>query len=165
MFTNNWHKAWVASWSGVRGPTFIGTDNKLYAITPSPSIRFSYSNGSINGSGGVAFGTGSTPPTINDYYLSGSNITTLSVGSATSAKYDDQKHEFSCIYTITNTGDSDVTISEVAMFNSWGTSAVTGYNTACGFMIDRTVLDAPVTIPAGGIGQVTYTIQVNIPEA
>ena len=29
--------------------------------------------------------------------------------------------------------------------------------------VERTVLETPVTIPAGGVGQVTYTIRMNYP--
>lgn len=117
---------------------------------------------------GQVFGTGTTPPTVDDYCVSGSEITnltftkTVTYGAGT----------VTCTYVITNGNSDPVTIGEVALFTpgsftlyynySSGSNKTTFYKTV---MLERTVLDTPVTIPAGGIGQVTYTIRMNYPTA
>lgn len=104
---------------------------------------------------GVLFGTGDTPPTLEDYTLAGDAISTINssssittIGSANDAEYA----ELSVTYTLTNTGTKDVTVKEVALV-------------CFGCMMERTVLEAPITIPGGGVGQVTYTIRMNYPTA
>ena len=116
---------------------------------------------------GIAFGTGTTPPTFNDYKLSGELITNLSVSNTVSKNQDGNGTiEFTTVSLITNNNATDVTIGEVAYVHMnqscypTSTSIITGY-----YMCERTVLDTPVTIPAGGIGQVTYTIRMNYPTA
>ena len=107
-------------------------------------------NSNFSGNG-VIFGDGDTPANIDDYKLSGNLITTLSGNGLISCEYVDDKCIATRIFTLTNTGSEDVTIREVA------TLAGFNYQT----IIERTVLDNPVTIPAGGIGQVTYTVCMN----
>ena len=108
---------------------------------------------------GVWFGDGTVSPTLDDFNLSGNHISTISASNVPSVTGDDAGGILSITYTLTNTGSADVTIGEVGLFNFWyyTTSSYTA------FLVDRTVLDTPVTIPAGGIGQVTYTIRMNYP--
>lgn len=101
---------------------------------------------------GVVFGNGDAQPTIDDYQLSGEHFKNFSSSYAHS--YDANTNEGTITYTLVNNNDSDFTIREVGVF---ATSSVV--------LMIREVLDSPVTIPAGGIGQVTLTIKVAIPEA
>lgn len=111
--------------------------------------------------GGVVFGTGTTPPTKDDYCLSGTLLTNFAYSAGVTATPDATGVTIKAIYTITNTGSSDMTIGEIGlMCNMYDASNQVDFRK--GF-IERTVLDAPVTIPAGGIGQVTYTIRINYP--
>lgn len=109
---------------------------------------------------GVAFGTGDTTPTPDDYKLAGSTISSLSGSVAKNVSVDEDGTTLTAIYTLTNSGTEDVTVREIGLFNI-GYYSKLKYSTS--FLLDRTVLDAPVTIPAGGIGQVTYTIRLNYP--
>lgn len=59
--------------------------------------------------------------------------------------------------TITNNNETDITIGEVGIVYQTGSS----YSV----LFERTVLESPITIPAGGVGQVTYTIRMNYPTA
>ena len=102
--------------------------------------------------GGVIFGDGSTPVSLDDYKLSGNIIKTYSVIPVVNKAITDNGMEFTCTYTLTNTGDSDIVISEVGILSAWGA-----------VLIERTVLDAPVTIAPDGTGQITYTIRLNYP--
>lgn len=107
---------------------------------------------------GVSFGTGNTAPTMDDYGLSGDLITTLTATSA--AAREAGTGDVSIVYTLTNSGSSEITIREVAWF---GYSYIKESGSWFSAMYDRTVLDTPVTIPAGGVGQVTYTICAEMP--
>ena len=109
------------------------------------------------GKQGVVFGDGDTPPTLGDYKLSGNIITALSAVANVARSIENGVAKAIAVYTLTNNSNADVTIREIG--------AITCYNTSSGYLVDRTVLDAPVTIPAGGIGQVVYTITFNYPTA
>ena len=109
----------------------------------------------------VIFGDGSTPPTANDYKFAGSVISNLKFLSSPLDLTDQndvitQKR----IFTITNNNANAITISEVGI-----TCNIFQYTQDARFIVERTVLDTPVTIPAGGIGQVVYTITFNLPTA
>ena len=115
-------------------------------------------------SSGVLFGDGDTPVTVDDYNIKGNRITNLTVSSNSVVNYSDSnKATMTVNYTVTNNNATDVTIKEIAMFKMTQKSG--SNNTAFYLMLDRTVLDSPVTIEAGGIGQVTYTIDMNYPTA
>ena len=117
-------------------------------------LRTSYASGTT--AYGLYFGTGNTPPSLDDYKLSGDIISGITVSYAVTSAGDniDSDHaEITMTFTITNGNTQEITIREVALV------------TMAGIMVERTVLDTPVTIPAGGIGQVTYTIRMNYPTA
>lgn len=103
----------------------------------------------------IAFGDGDTPPTLDDYQLSGNHITTYSVTNET--QFDFDAGNSVTTYTITNTGTSAFTIKEIGIVTSTSTAA------SDHALIFREVLDAPVTIEPGGVGQVTLTLGVAIP--
>lgn len=105
---------------------------------------------------GTVFGDGDTPVKSDDYCLSGNVITGIT-GSAVRANEDDEDSStVSVVYTIANNNTDEVVIKEVAVCINYQ-----GYN----FLMERTVLDSPITIPAGGVGQVTYSIRFNYPTA
>ena len=114
---------------------------------------------------GVVLGDGAVEPSFEDYTLSGSVITGLTgTISRTGTSNGEGSAETTVFITVTNGNSHEVTIREVGYIGglyfaySANTSKATAY---C--MLDRTVLDTPITIPAGGIGQVTYTIRMNYP--
>jgi hypothetical protein len=65
--------------------------------------------------------------------------------------------------TITNTSGEDITIGEIGMISPFY------YNTTSSArrqaLKERTVLDSPLTIPAGGVGLIDYSIKLPIPTA
>lgn len=108
---------------------------------------------STNGSA-IVVGSGTTPPIVTDYKLE-SQITTVS-GSASYKRVSAANSDtFTAVATITNTGTEPITISEVGL----QLKATNNSN----YMVERTLLESPITIPAGGTGNVTYTICVNYP--
>lgn len=106
---------------------------------------------------GVIFGTGTTPPTTDDYKLSGKIISTISAkATVTTTKANDGNvYTFMGVYEITNTGATAITIGEVALLGGMSSGSATKY------LVERTALDEPVTIPPGGVAQVTYAIRMN----
>ena len=110
--------------------------------------------------GGVFIGTGNTPPTYEDYAPSGDFITTFEYTCVLTKTNTDKGIQLSSKFTITNTGTEAFTIGEVGLITSSGNSA----NQSTKIMLERTVLDTPITIEAGGVGQLTYTININMPS-
>ena len=109
---------------------------------------------------GVSFGTGTTPPTVNDYSLEAiiSSGLTVATPSVTTVTQTDSYLEATVTFGVR--ASVETTITEI------------GYKMACSipsstdtFLIDRTVLDEPITIPAGQSKQITYTIRFNCGDA
>ena len=109
---------------------------------------------------GVCFGTGTTPADINDYNIEAPITTGLTVTtpSRTSVNETDSYKEYTGTYGVTNTSSADITITEIGLKGQVYSDS-SGASTA--ILVDRTVLDTPVTIPAGQSKQITYTIRFN----
>lgn len=112
---------------------------------------------SYSGGGGILFGNGNTPVTVDDYKLSGDVISTITATVAVTWDYTDDGCSGTAVCTLTNTGSSAITIAEVGLFAGFTS------NNNMNVLIERTLLDEPITIPAGGIGKVTYTITFAYP--
>lgn len=121
-----------------------------------PSEKFGY---------GLFFGSGNTPATVDDYKLAGDTIMGCTCSYANKSTYNSDGSTSALIYdyTITNNNDAEIIIGEIGIFfeTRWKHS-----NAGNGWyfnMIERTALETPITIPAGGVGQVTYTIRMDYP--
>lgn len=123
-------------------------------------MQFSKGMATVAGSsytspGCVVFGTGDKAVAFDDYRLSSDQITTLSGSGTVNCSFDDTGFTASSLLTVTNNGSTDVTIREIGLVmqatGNWY------------YLVDRTILDSPLTVPAGGIGQVVYTIRMNYP--
>lgn len=101
----------------------------------------------------IEVGTGTTTPTADDYNLESqdNNITVIPVGVATTGSN-------TRTYTVIcdNQSDEDITITEIGWFIK--TLYTTNTGTFDDFMLDRTVLSTPITIPAGQSKAITYEI-------
>ena len=178
MFLKNWYKALTAELynsDSVTGKSVYGTDTRFTKSTASAgiygltSLTMAGSNSCIsnnntvpymgivktNYTNGVIFGTGDTAPNTDDYILSGSIITTINGSGSVTVTADDNGCTFTGVYMLTNIGSEDITVKEMGLVMS---GAYSSY-----FLIERSVLDEPITISAGEIGQVTYTIRFNYP--
>ena len=124
-----------------------------------PLLGFFQNSVGIAGSysSGVMFGTNSTPPTFEDYTINNTGVTVTGSIAKTVNINDNGSVTAILNCTLTNTGETEITISEVGL-------KVSLTNTGS-VLFERTVLDTPVTIPAGGVGQVVYTITFNYPTA
>lgn len=115
------------------------------------------------GIAGVSFGTGTTPATVSDYALEsilGSTQISAAAPSNVSFSRGDTYDEYSVTFGITNITTEAITISEVGLTARPAyLGGSPGYNYCA--LVDRTVLETPVTIPAGQSKQITYTIRFN----
>lgn len=173
MFTRNWYRVLssvLANQSTV-GIGYNNSERNINADQARDMVRIGYSyegysyaslfkvRTSYTGNGGVIFGTGTTPPTIDDYKLESEIISTISGSASVTPTFDDTGMTLTAIYALTNTGSADITIGEIGLIAS-GMSSQDWY---LKMLLERTVLDTPLTIPAGDIGKVTYTIRINYP--
>lgn len=108
---------------------------------------------------GVAIGTGTTPPTLDDYTLAEpieNNLKLKSTGVSYSLPTDD-KPVLVATQTVTNISTENVTITEVGLFGLYqlgnATHGITLYT--------RTLLDTPVTITPGETKSITVSINYN----
>ena len=108
-------------------------------------------------------GNGTVEATINDYCLSGDIITNIASTVKTSCQADEEGLSKTAIWTITNNNSEAITIGEIACVGGYKSSTSSNIQSPSPMLIERTVLENPVTIPAGGVGQVTYTIRMNYP--
>ena len=173
MFTKNWYKAAASLFSGMAFTFTTRSGGSQGASTYDSFLRYGknysgpgypsmyYVRTSYYGDSGVVFGTGTTPPTIDDYCLSGDLITGISCSAVVSNADDDNGVTTTAVYTVTNANSEDITIGEIGLMASLDNTSSSDKKA----FIERTVLDTPITIPAGGVGQVTYTIRMNYPTA
>ena len=114
---------------------------------------------------GVSFGTGTTPATVSDYFLEsilGDTQIRVSVPSSISFNKLDTYEEYTVTFGVTNKTADAIAISEIGL-TAMPYSPYGGNNQYA--LVDRTVLDTPVTIPAGQSKQITYTIRFNYGDA
>lgn len=110
---------------------------------------------------GIYLGSGTTTPTENDYSLETPITSGITATTTRNNMYDSENNRtfVRIAITVTNTGSSPVTISEVGKANQFDTANAIG--TVVGsprktVLVDHTVLENPVTIPAGEGGVIFY---------
>ena len=101
----------------------------------------------------ILFGSGTTPPTIDDVDLE-HQITTLSIMAVSAGEIQDGYYT---TLTIKNTSDSPITISEVLFLG--GFYMYGSQNNGRAFPVYRTTF-APVTVP----GKTPFTFTYNVTE-
>lgn len=176
MFTKNWYKAMgaritnkVDSYKSLTGAT--KTMNNPYLAYYDELVSSPTGNASAlpnmhrvlasaDSYGGVILGTGTTPPTKDDYCLSGEIITGFAVSAGFNNLIDDNGCTIEAIYTLTNTSGADFTVGEIGLIaNPSGTSSAKADKA----LYERTVIEPPITVPAGGVGVINYKIRMNYP--
>lgn len=106
-----------------------------------------------DGLGYIILGNGTTEPTPEDYCLESQITTNLSCDNVSVSRNTTVK---TYTATFSNSGTSPITVTEI------GYVSRTGYGTDHmvydDFLMDRTVLETPITIPAGESRTVTYEL-------
>ena len=129
------------------------------AAKPFGALINSFNNMATNsgrlGTTFVKVGTGTTEATESDYSLEVENtdVTCVTASCATSGN-------ITKVYTATfsNPTENDVVITEIGLFGCFSTYANDTGDAPLNFMLDRTVLDTAITIPAGESKAITYEI-------
>lgn len=175
MFTNNY--------IGLRTADFMGTAYKVTMYgggTMSLSLgkdigyimRFGRcgtptytSDGSISDNYcGVYFGSGATPASKADTQLESLISSGLSITNpyaVVTENLGNGKHTVSATYTVKNTTDAEINIWEIGAVME-NVSLYSGYDYyVYPYLVERTVLEAPITIPAGQAKVVTYKVTFN----
>jgi hypothetical protein len=115
---------------------------------------------------GIWVGSGLTPPTPADYCLESRITSGMSGAVQIDNTYLDANGnpQLKMIVTLTNTGSTSITVGEIGFFqNVQMANNASGSGSSSNLvMIDRTVLNTPVTIPAGESAAITYTLKTVI---
>jgi hypothetical protein len=114
---------------------------------------------------GICVGTGNTAAAATDYQLESPITSGLTASVTQMVGVDGSGNPYLTFdVTITNTGSASVTIKEIGYRQNLSGATENGgssvSNRVC--LLDRTVLDEPVTIAAGGIGTIRYTLKTVI---
>lgn len=186
MFLKNWYNILAANImtdetasSNGRMPAldFKGTDKhigkdayNLVALKGKAMFQPMFPSSAASNHYGVVFGDGSVEPALNDYKLSGTVLLSSDAsGTGTCASTMDSnagEASLTGTYTITNKRDTEIVIREVGiMLEAKAATSPTGSLSSSYFLVERSLLDEPVTIPAGGFGQVVYTVKMGFPTA
>lgn len=145
--TNGQDMVWTA-FSDIQVQSALLNDllmtNIVQANTDSSDTRFIY----------FRVGTGTTNPTPSDYDLE--NVNTDIVCTTVNTSFSDNTNTKVYNVTFSNPTASDITLTEIGMYGKmpyYNDEYKTDY-----VMLDRTVLNAPVTIPAGENRTLTYEL-------
>lgn len=123
----------------------------------------SYASSNANGYPGVYFGSGTTPPTKEDYTLEAPIVSGLSVDSGSVVEKDEGagRYSISRSYILTNTSDANITVSEIGYVASLAVGASSRYYQV---LMERSLLPSPVTIQPGEAKLITYKFNFNQPS-
>lgn len=142
------------------------TQNQQRWICAITSTFITASNIQFNTNAGFSFGSGNTAPTEDDYFLE-SQITSGFTGVLTNAFRGvdgNGKLYMEFQFTITNTSNANITIAEMGLTSAWSccTSASATSASNNNILVDRTVLDTPVTIAPNDSAALRYRITSDI---
>lgn len=128
-----------------------------FTLRPLDGFKLTTASGS-NPMSYYMVGSGTTPATFDDYKLENTITSGL---TCTTAVIMDANNDAIHKFTFTNISNNDITIGEIGII---GSAYYSGSNHTS-VLVERTVLDSPLTIPAGGIGTIDYSIKIPIPTA
>ena len=176
-----WFKSYLASMIssiGVSTPTpvqikktsgdmvYIGFLSGSSAGNVFPFTAYSDVGYSI-GARGIWLGSGTTTPTEEDYNMPNQITSGISCSTSKTNGVDENGNAFSkYILTVTNTSGSAKTISEIAFAQGIPAApSPTGSVSWECVMLDHTLLDSPVTIAAGDVAVIEYTLKCALPTS
>lgn len=149
----------LISISGSNCPISIGSGTSTYTLRrvwiTTVNALSTLATTPTNGLGYIVLGNGTTEPTPEDYCLESQITTNLSCDSVSVSRNTTIK---TYTATFSNSGTSPMTITEIG-YVSRITYTYSNWNFVYDdFLMDRTVLETPITIPAGESRTVTYEL-------
>ena len=117
---------------------------------------------------GLCVGSGNTAATEDDYTLEQAITSGLSASSpsATPSLDSSGNPQLEIVFTLTNTTSSDIVVKEIGYVQKLYVASQQGGSSATteNCLLDRTVLETPVTIPANGYAAMKYTLKTIMPS-
>lgn len=116
---------------------------------------------------GLYFGSGSTPASKKDYKLENMITSGLTITNPSSLAWSEDgkgKYEAFADFIVRNITKNEITISEIGVFSPIGSTANTTFSNNVNvhqILMERTVLDEPITIAPGESKLVTYKLTFN----
>lgn len=172
MFLKNWYKIVFGMMAGkdlpvsikdvngtVRDLGFYNSNTSIYSVVHDIMKQWAKSMTTT----GVVFGDGNAPVTMDDYTLSGQVVSTCNVSITNTSSGDENGITVEKVFTVTNSGSEEITIREagILVYFYYGSGASKSKYA----LVERTVLDYPVTLAPGEVGQVIYRISAPFPTA
>lgn len=166
MLTNNFYQAMRAYLSQTTLNSVLKTlDNSsincyyTMDMSANPVAVFGLKNVSTGGYG-IMFGTGNVPPSVDDYKMSGDVISTISIlARSAQSSFDAGGVHTTSVLTVQNTSSTDtIVINEIGFVAYTFTASSRGAYT----LVDRTVLDEPLTLAPGEQGVITHMLDWSI---
>jgi len=113
---------------------------------------------------GIQIGTGNTAATEDDYKLETQITNGMSASSpALTCDVDSSGNPYiEYLFTLTNTTSSDITVREIGYVQQFRLADTQGgsfSSTSRYLLLDRTVLDTPVTVPANDSAAIKYRLK------
>ena len=136
----------------------VGTNQQIASLLGFGQSDY-YAN-SASSAFGVMFGDGDKEVSEDDYCLSGNVIGNLGFAKTQKVERFDDKTVKTIVYTLINNNTEAVTIKEMGYVGCVDTASgsTTTYKP---IMLDRTLLEKPVTIEPSEVGQITYVVTLN----
>ena len=129
-----------------------------------PAFLSANFNGYHNSTPGWRFGTGTTPPTENDYQMESliNSGITLSNSTAT-LKLENSVYKVLRVFNIKNTSNASLTISEIGYIGKqYGSAQQKASASEIGVLYFRDVFTSPIVIAAGETVSINIYIEVPI---
>ena len=114
---------------------------------------------------GIVVGSGNTPATEDDFMLDNLITSGLSGSTVVTKQIDNGKLYLVLDVTLTNTSANDITIKEIGYVQSHQYVTSQGGTVLANnfpFLMERTVLISPVTIPAGEFATIRYKMGYSV---
>lgn len=121
-----------------------------------------YKNVSFSSAPGIIVGRGDTPATEDDYALESIITSGLTASNSTQTNgIDDGNPYLEYLFTLTNTTGSDIVVKEIGYLQFFQTATASGANASNygSYLIERTVLSTPVTVPANDSAAIKYRLK------
>lgn len=161
MFTKNTVTNGIVSYDGTtRNAAYYQTLTGLFALDYMHKLRTTALAHGI-GEQGVRIGSGATPATADDYTLENLILSGISIVNPSGVSVSAEKDGVSATatYAVANTGNTAIEINEIGLYGE----VFTNNSSTHLALLDRTVLESPITINPGESKTLTYTIRFNYP--
>lgn len=157
--------------ASIKAKNYEGT---LYAVAPTSrqNSRDYNTSALTNNFYGIKLGSGNSAESEESYTLdspinSGLSVSRTPQADSVSYEYDSENNAnvVYLLYTVTNTSSESITINEIGLFSTFYTASdirepLGGSSSTKSFLIDRTVLDTPLTLAPNDSAVIKYAFSI-----